>query len=107
MRSGVSESTRSRSWKYSMRMGFRPPRTSCALRGHQIVDSCAKIPKHEILIGRRLAVVHFLGPLLDRKFDTECLVDRESNVEEIEAVDVEVVHRMALGFDFGWRNIAS
>jgi len=39
------------------------------------------------LFGRRLAVVDFLRPFFQRQLDPECLVDRERDVEKIEAVD--------------------
>src|ERR1700756_3531644 len=74
---------RSISWKYSRRIDLR-------LRGpggDHVVDAGAQILEHEILLGRRLAVVDFLGPTLDRQLDAERLVDGKRDVEEVEAVD--------------------
>src|SRR6185369_8333343 len=47
-----------------------------------------------------LAVIDLLGPLLERELDAERLVDGEGDIEEIQAVDAEVVDRMAFGRDF-------
>src|SRR5437868_9863611 len=69
------------------------------LRGDQVVDARAKVLQHEILLGRRLAVVDLLGPLLQRQLDAERLVDREGDVEEVERIDPEVVDRVALRRD--------
>src|SRR5690606_1785029 len=78
----ASSSTRSTIWKYSRRTTLSParphrgsPRASGRLRGHQLVDACAQILQDEIVLGRRLALVDFLHPLLDRHLDAEFLVD--------------------------------
>src|ERR1041385_8637036 len=71
-----------------------------ALGRNQFVDARAQILQHEILLGRRLTVVDLLGPLLERQLDAERLVDGEGDVQEIQAVDAEVVDRMAFGRDF-------
>jgi hypothetical protein len=51
------------------------------------------------LFGGRLAVVDFLGPLLQRQLDSERLVDGKGDVEEIEAVDSQIIDRVALRRD--------
>ena len=50
-------------------------------------------------LGGRGAGVDFLRPGLDRDLDAEGLVDGEDDVEEVEAVDAEVVDDMRLGRD--------
>src|SRR3546814_5850968 len=50
----------------------------------------------EIVLGRRLALVDFLHPLLDRHLDAEFLVDGEGDVEKIQAVDTEIIDRVGL-----------
>src|SRR5262245_40697915 len=87
---------RSISWKYSRRMRLRGSSSSCR---HQPVDALAQIPEDEILLGGGLAFVDLLRPLLDRQLDAERLVDPEGDVEEIEAVDAEVIHGVTLGLD--------
>src|SRR5262249_30290315 len=62
-----------------------------ALGGDEVVDARAQVLENEILLGRRLAVVDFLGPLLERKLDAERLVDGEGDVQKVEAIDAEIV----------------
>src|SRR5436309_1644241 len=94
----LSSTIRSISTKYSRRirsrLGWRR-----ALGRYQFVNARAEVLQYEVLLGGRLTVVDFLGPLLKRQLDAERLVDRERNVEEVEAVDPEVVDRMALRRD--------
>src|SRR5262249_4192669 len=92
---------RSMSWKYSSRM-----RASGALGGDELVDAGAQIVQLEVLLGRRLAVVDFLRPLLERHLDSERLVDRKGDVEEVQAVDAEIVDRVAFRLDRLARNVA-
>src|SRR4051794_28279191 len=85
--------------------------SSCIGRGRalgrdQFVDALAQVFQHEILFGGRLAVVHFLGPLLQRHLDAERLVDGEGNVEKVEAVYAEIVDGVALGSDGVTRDVA-
>ena len=82
---------RSISWKYSRCMAgdYR------ALGGDQFVDARAEVFQDEVLLGRRLAVVDFLGPFFQRQLDPECLVDRERDVEKIQAVDPQIVDGVA------------
>src|ERR1700704_6285966 len=94
---------RSMSWKYSRRM---PVQGSCLLGGDKVVDARAQVLQHEILLGRCLAFGDLLRPLFDRHLDSERLVDRERDVEKVEAVDAEVVDDMALGLDVLARNVA-
>ena len=75
------------------------------LGSDEFVDAGAQIFEHEILVGGGLAVVDFLRPLLERQLDAERFVDGECDVEEIEAVDTEIVDRVALGRD-GSRGIS-
>src|SRR5262252_8554447 len=76
---------RSIKWKYSSCMVARSG--ARALGRHQLVDARAQVLQHEILLGGRLAVVDLLGPLLQRQLNAKLLIDRERDVEEIEAVD--------------------
>src|SRR4051812_45048538 len=96
--SSLSSTIRSISRKYSSRMQSRLP-WGCALGCNQFVDPSREILQDEVLFGRRLPIVDFLGPLLERQLDAEGLVDRECDIEEVEAVDPEVVDRMALRRD--------
>src|SRR5690606_36486544 len=66
---------------------------------NQLVDFCAEVLENEILLGRNLAFVHFLGPLLKRNLDAESLVDSEDDVEEVEAVDAQIVDGVAIRRD--------
>src|SRR3954471_16058417 len=86
---------RSIRWKYSRCMAA----ALRALGSDQFVDARAQILEDEVLLGGRLAVVDFLGPLFQRQLDAECFVDGERNVEKVQAVDAEVVDRMAFGRD--------
>src|SRR5271156_6047191 len=80
---------------------------SGALGSDQLVDPFAQTFQHEVLIGGCLAVVDFLGPLLERKLYAERLVDGEGDVEEVQAIDLEIVDRVAFRLDIFTRNIAS
>jgi hypothetical protein len=66
------------------------------LGGAQLVDLGTEVLEDEIFLGRNLAFVHFLRPLFQRNLDAEFLVDRKDDIEEVEAVDTEVVDRVAL-----------
>src|SRR4051794_10746595 len=90
--------------KYSRRMQPRLRRRG--LGGDQLVDARAEILQHEILLGGRLAVVDFLGPLLERQLDPEGFVDRESNVEKVEAIDTKIVDGVAFRLDLVALDIA-
>src|SRR5712691_6618664 len=79
---------------------------SGALGSDKLVDAGAQVVQLKILLGRRLAVVDLLGPLLERHLDSERLVDRERDVEKIQAVDAEVVDGVAFRLDRLARNIA-
>ena len=68
----------------------------CILGGNQFVDSIGEILQHEILLGGGLAVVDFLGPFFERHLDPERLVDGKGDVEEVQAVDSQIVDGMAL-----------
>src|SRR5438445_5767421 len=93
--------TRSTIWKYSSLI-----RRSCALGGDEVVDAGAQILEDEILLGRRLALVDFLRPLLQRQLDAERLVDGKGDVEKIQAVDFEIVDGVAFRLDLLPRNVA-
>ncbi len=69
------------------------------LGGDEFVDLGAKVLQHEVFFGRDLAVVDFLRPLLERDLDAEGLVDGENDIEEIQAVDAEIVDRVAFRRD--------
>src|ERR1700684_129610 len=88
-------------WKYSKRIRG----ASGALGGNQLVDLLAEITQDEILIRRCFAIVDFLGPLLERKLDAERLVDGKGDVEEVEAVDFEIVDGVTFRFDIFARDI--
>src|SRR3954462_4203944 len=90
--------------KYSRRMQPRLRRRG--LGGDQLVDARAEILQHEILLGRRLAVVDFLGPLLERQLDAESLVDGECDIEKVEAVDAQIVDGVAFRLDLVALDIA-
>src|SRR5262249_42826456 len=77
---------------------------SGALGSDKFVDAGAKVVQLKILFGSRFAVVDLLRPLLQGHFDSERLVDRECNVEEVEAVDAEVVDGVAFRLDRVTRN---
>src|SRR5215470_8148125 len=94
---------RSISWKCSRRISPR----SRAPGGDHVVDTSAQILEHEILLGGRLAVVDLLSPALDRQLDTERLVDGKGDVEEVEAVDAEVVDGVALQLDAVARDVVA
>src|SRR6185295_6537802 len=87
-----SSRMRSISRKYSRRM---PVRASRSLGSDELVDARAQVFHHEILLGRRFALVDFLRPLFERHLDPERLVDRERDVEEVQAVDAEIVDGVA------------
>src|SRR5258708_15658984 len=78
----------------------------CRLRRDQTVYAGAEIVEDEVLLGRSLAVIDLLGPLLERQLDPESLVDGEGNIEEIQAVDPEIVNGVALRLDLVAGNIA-
>src|SRR5690606_10262525 len=80
--------------------------SSGLLGGDEVVDALAQVLEHEILLGRGLAFVDFLRPLLERQLDAESLVDREGDVEEGERIDAEIVDGVALGRDLLARNVA-
>src|SRR5580698_2945836 len=103
LRPSISSATmRSIMWKVSRCMRS----ASGALRRDQLVDLVGKIAQHEVLVGGGLAVVDLLGPLLERQLDAEGLVDGESDIQEVEAVDFEVVDGVAFRLDVLARNIA-
>ena len=79
---------------------------SSALGSDKLVDAGAQVVQLEILLGRRLAVVDLLRPLLERHLDAERLVDRKRDVEEIQAVDAEIVDGVAFGLDRLAGNVA-
>src|ERR1700709_2156579 len=68
-----------------------------ALGGDQLVDALAEVFQDEVLFGRGLAVVDLLRPLLQRQLDAECLVDRKRDIQKVQAVDPQIVDRMAVG----------
>jgi len=72
----------------------------------QFVDAISEILQHEILLGRSLAVVDLLGPFFERHLNPERLVDGKSDVEEIKAVDTEIVDGVALRLDRVARDVA-
>src|SRR3954470_8755968 len=92
---------RSISLKYSSCIGGRG-----ALGGDQFVDALAQVFQDEILFSGGLAVVDFLGPLLQRHLDPERLVDGEGDVEKVQAVDAQIVDRVAFRRDGVTRNVA-
>src|SRR3954467_1241989 len=90
--------------KYSRRMQPRLRRRG--LGGDQLIDARAEIFQHEILLGGRFAIIDLLGPLLERQLDAKSLVDGESNVEKVEAVDAEIVDCVAFRLDLVALNVA-
>src|ERR1700749_1944883 len=77
-----------------------------ALGRDQFVDTRAEVFQDEVLLGGRLAVIDFLGPLFQRQLDSERLVDRKRDVEKIEAVDSQIVDGMAFRRDRVARYVA-
>src|ERR1700679_1920659 len=92
-----SSTMRSIRWKYSSCMVARLG--ACALGRDQFVDPGAQVFQDEVLFGGRLAVVDFLGPLFQGQLNSERLVDCKGDVEEIQAVDPQIVDRVALRRD--------
>src|SRR5688500_20093263 len=90
------DTIRSISLKYSR---FIPGGGSRPLGSDKLVDARAQVLEDEILLCGGAAFVDLLRPLLERHLDSEGLVDRERDVEEVEAVDAEVVDRVALWLD--------
>src|SRR3954466_4364063 len=78
----------------------------CILGGDQFVNAIGEILQHEILLGRGLAVVDLLGPFFERHLDPERLVDGKGDVEEVQAVDSQIVDGVALRLDRVARNVA-
>src|SRR5262249_19017613 len=85
-----------RSSRRKCSIGMRSGSRRRALGGDEVVDARAEVLQHEILLRGRLAVVDLLRPLLQRQLDAERLVDGEGDIEEVEAVDAEVLDRMAV-----------
>src|SRR5438132_5421196 len=92
---------RSISLKYSRCIGG-----GRALGGDQFVDALAEVFQDEILLGGGLAVIDLLRPLFQRHLDPERLVDGEGDIEKVQAVDSQIVDRVALGGDGVTRNVA-
>src|SRR3954462_10202698 len=90
--STLRSTMRSISWKYSSCIGG-----GRALGGDQFVDSLAEVFQNEVLFGRGLAVIDLLRPLLQRQLDAERLVDRERDIQKVQAVDPQIVDRVAVG----------
>src|SRR3954464_14688021 len=88
----LSSAMRSISWKYSSCIGG-----GRALGGDQFVDAFAEVFQNEVLFGRGLAVVDLLRPLFQRQLDAECLVDRKGDVQKVQAVDPQIIDRVAVG----------
>ena len=74
-------------------------RKSGLLGGDEFVDLGAQVLQHEIFLGRNLAVIDFLRPLFERDLDTEGLVDGKNDVEEVKAIDAEIINRVAFRRD--------
>ena len=77
-----------------------------SLSSDKLVDAGAQVLKHEVLIRGCFAVIYFLRPLLERKLDTEGLIDGKRDIEEIEAVYAQIIDGMAFRLDGVARNIA-
>src|ERR1700756_5733729 len=77
-----------------------------AFGGDQLVDARAEVLQDKILLSGRFAVIDFLRPFFQRQLDAERLVDCERNVEKIQAVDPEIVDRVAFGRDRVARYVA-
>src|ERR1700740_2275047 len=90
---------RSMSWKYSILMMPQSGGCTRVLGGDPFVDTRAQVFQHKILLGGRLAIVDLLGPLFQRQLDAERLVDGKCYVEEIEAVDAQIVDGGAIRCD--------
>src|SRR5947207_15152787 len=110
-------SMRSIIWKYSRRMkpagqieeggGTRGSRGSGRLRRPQILNVRAEIAQDEIVVDRALALVDVLHPFFDRHLDAKALVDGESHIQEVQAVDAQIVDRVGGRLDRRSVDIAS
>ena len=69
---------------------------SGALGRDEFVDPGAEILQHEIVVDRGAALIDLLGPRFERDLDAEFLVEGEDDVEEVEAVDAEIVDGVRL-----------
>src|SRR5918993_413584 len=76
-----------------------------ALRRDERVDAGGEVAQDEVLLGRHLALVHLLRPLLQRQLDAERLVDGEGDVEKGQRIDAEVVDGVGLRRDLVPRDV--
>ena len=72
---------------------------SGGLRRDEFVDLGAEVLHQEVFFRGNLAVIDVLRPLLQRHLYAEFLVYGEDDVEEIEAVDAQIVDRVAFRRD--------
>src|SRR6478609_1825723 len=79
--------------------------SSGPLGGNKTVDSGAQVLQDEILLGRRLAVVDLLGPLLQRELDPKGFIDGKRNIEEVQAIDSQVLDGVTLRLDAVTRDV--
>ena len=91
---------RSTIWKYSSRI-----RDQAVFAATSASMLAAQVLQHEVLVGGDLALVDVLRPLLQRHLDAERLVDGEGDVEEIQAVDAQIVDRVTVRRDLLTRNV--
>ena len=69
------------------------------LFGPQFLDPGDKILHNKKLVCIGITLIHFFHPLLDRHFNAESLVDIEGHVQEIEAVNTEIIDGMGIWSD--------
>ena len=71
----------------------------------QVVYVSTEFTHNEIpLCGIRLQL-HCMQPLAERHRDTECIIDRKPKVEQVEAVNPEIMQEVAVGRDSAAWNV--
>jgi hypothetical protein len=81
-------------------------RDARAIRRDQVVDVSAEFAHNEMALHQSRLQMHCVHPLAEWYRDTERIIDRKPDVEQIEAVNPEIIHEMAAGRDSAARNAA-
>src|SRR5690606_3861947 len=72
----------------------------------EAIDLCTEVAQNEVVLAFDLSLVDLLEPAIERHFDTEPPVDLEGDVEERQAVDLQILHDVAVRGDLLDRNVA-
>jgi hypothetical protein len=72
---------------------------------HQVVYVGAEFIHNEIPLGPSRLQMRRMEPLAKWQRDTECIIDRKPNVEQVEAINPEIIQEMAAGRDSAARNV--